>query len=76
MSSESLELLKEFERLVSEGGIATYNSYPYIDLEPRYSCEHGLHKWKWYVGFLLEQYYFCELCDKKDFTRFPPYSRS
>lgn len=60
-----LELVKEFERLVQEGGIdATGN----IILEDRYNCSKGFHKWKLYVGF-TNKYHYCELCDLKDNTR-------
>ena len=64
-----LDLLKEFERLVAEGG-----SYPCneVELQPRYNCNSGYHDWKWYVGLHMERYWFCQLCDIKDEARFPP----
>jgi len=66
------DLSKEFDRLIAEGGSYRHE----VELESRYNCNRDMHKWKWYVGFHTERFWFCELCDLKDrCTRFPP-SRS
>ena len=59
------QYMYDLDRLDSEG---------YIQPKPTYACSYGNHKWKWYVGFHMERYWFCELCDDKDFTRSPPKS--
>jgi len=58
-SDPNFDLVKEFDRLVAEGGAAK------VELEPRYNCERGNHKWKLYIGF-SDKYHYCELCDLKD----------
>ena len=64
MNDKDLDLLKEFERLVSEGGTSLE-----IELESRYNCDRGHHKWLLYNGF-REKYHYCDLCDLKD-TKLP-----
>ena len=66
MNDDQNKLLREFERLVAEGGVDVSG---HIELEHRYNCDRGFHKWKLYDGF-REKYHFCELCDIKD-TQFP-----
>ena len=65
-----LELLAEFNRLVAEGGIDLSNQiradYQY------YNCATGNHKWRWYVGAHMDKYWFCELCDLKDYAKKSP----
>ena len=39
--------------------------------EPPYNCRIGLHDWKWYEG-LMERYWYCTRCDKKDRAKTPP----
>jgi hypothetical protein len=68
-----LDLLKEFDRLVKEG--EAHAGHNEIELEFRYDCTRGFHKWRWYEGLKLDRFYFCELCDTKDKSRKPP-SRS
>lgn len=71
MSADKDDLLKEFDRLVAEGGYDPSN-YNAVDIEYQYSCTRGVHKWVWYKGFHLEQYWFCELCPVKDLNGAPP----
>jgi hypothetical protein len=59
MSNTQSDLLKEFERLVEEGG-----KEQLIELETRYDCTKGLHKWQKYLGY-SDKYDFCEICDLK-----------
>jgi len=65
MTIVDLDLIKEFERLLAEGG----NPCADIELEPRYNCDQGYHQWKKYVGFTAV-YHYCLLCDLKD-TKLP-----
>ena len=62
MNNKDPELLKEFERLVAEGGVDV--SGHHVELEPRYDCKKGDHKWLPYNGF-RERYDYCDLCDIK-----------
>ena len=55
------ELLREFERLIAEGGVDISG---HVELEYRYNCDRGHHKWKKYTGF-TEIYDYCDLCDIK-----------
>lgn len=55
----NFDLSKEFDRLIAEGGVAK------VELEPRYDCSKGNHKWLLYNGF-RERYHYCDLCDLKD----------
>jgi hypothetical protein len=63
------ELMKEYERLIGEGGLV-------LDISPAadyvYKCNQGIHKWKWYVGAHMDKFWFCELCDFKDKLGSPP----
>lgn len=70
VTPEELDLVREFERLVSEGGKELD-----ITLELRYDCNKGIHKWKWYNGF-TDRFHYCDLCPAKDRKRPPPPSRS
>jgi hypothetical protein len=71
---DELDLVKEFERLVSEGGRSEPPTYE-VTLEPRYNCEKGYHKWAWYNGF-TDCFYHCTMCPAKDRKRPRPPSRS
>jgi hypothetical protein len=62
-----LDLVQEFDRLVAEGGYGLDMDYYH-----NYNCEFGNHKWKWYVGFHVERFWYCEICDAKDKTRPAP----
>lgn len=66
MNDIEFDLVKEFERLVQEGG----KDLPAVELEPRYNCKGGFHKMLWYHGF-REKYHYCALCDHKDYTTKP-----
>lgn len=35
-------------------------------------CSNGYHDWVWYVGFHVDQYWFCTKCDEKDRKKPPP----
>ena len=35
-------------------------------------CTYGYHKWVWYVGLHMERYWFCSVCDEKDYKREAP----
>ena len=35
-------------------------------------CANGYHTWQWYVGFHMDQYWFCTKCDEKDRKKPPP----
>ncbi len=65
MSILDLDLIKEFERLIAEGG-ADVSGHMVLDIY--YNCNQGYHKWKCYEGF-TDKYLYCELCDLKD-TKF------
>jgi hypothetical protein len=70
--SIDFDLLKEFDRLLKES--ETRASTKEVELEPRYNCDRGFHKWLPYIGF-RDRYYYCDLCNTKDYGRLPP-SRS
>jgi hypothetical protein len=36
------------------------------------TCTYGYHKWQWYEGLHMERYWFCTVCDEKDYKRDPP----
>lgn len=39
---------------------------------PPFNCSIGYHDWRWYPGFHMDRYWYCEGCDKKDHNRAPP----
>jgi hypothetical protein len=57
----------DLERLTNE-------AYPYFSSKSgdSYNCQYGGHKWRWYEGFHVERYWFCEICDEKDRVKKPP----
>jgi hypothetical protein len=62
----------DLERLAYE-----MNNYGevFVDLNDNvigYSCQYNYHKWQYYVGFHMERYWFCTVCDEKDYKRDPP----
>lgn len=72
--NDELVLLREFERLVAEGGKDFAPSAPVAEQYKYYNCANNAHKWKWYVGAHMDKFWYCELCDLKDHTReFPKY---
>jgi hypothetical protein len=52
----------------SEGQFVDYDDFWGYE-EPKYCCEENRHKWVFYQGFHLDKFWFCEMCDKKDFKR-------
>lgn len=70
---KDLDLLLEYERLIADGG---YDYKPVaIEEYKYYNCATGVHKWKWYVGFHMDRFWYCEMCPAKDLAG-PPPSRS
>ncbi len=63
MSDLSDELMKHFENILGDTSAVNYDYY--YDIDNYYNCDLDRHKWKWYEGFHMERFYFCEICDLK-----------
>ena len=66
MSNNDPYLIKEFDRLVDEGNTTS------LALDHSYDCNKGFHVWKWYVGFHIERFWYCEHCTAKDLKKPAP----
>jgi hypothetical protein len=46
---------------------------PDFDYYYSWDYERGCaHKWVWYLGFHIEQFWYCDKCGEKDIKRPPP----
>ena len=71
------DTMHALERFVTDGNPSIdmgydLDEYAGYGIQPTYNCQYGYHKWRWYQGFHLEKYWFCETCGEKDYHRDPP----
>lgn len=76
IKDDELELLYDLGRMTNDGSSWNdpYGYYHEQDNISMATCQYGNHKWVYYIGLHVERYWFCTVCDEKDYKRDPPKS--